>query len=509
VNIPSTVTASFQRRGIRQLIADFIDSVWVHMTRVTATHDLGREHLNYTPQSVTWSSRDEPSYIPSKFQLGADSMNASMCLARLVSSIALLLSGAAARGQITFFQNASATLSGPGTAIVFHFSNSAGTHTQSGVLAPGMYSLRFDDADGSGGYSNGDSLVAVTFQLSLGAPVAVTQSVRFAEVAVGGAAGHTIMDTTSASGPYEFVHSLYFAEPNLTCTAIDLAMCAVSLSTTGPATAQTQWNLSAAARAAHLFWCGQGGGGAQWSLQDGFVVTAPTSYSMSYMLSEESGAILPSAGSSQTIPVLPGTSLGPSAGFGFNNVPSGNWFDPPAAYGFSFVTGGPSNFSQIANLPSGIDADNMFAVRSGGQTLGVFSVGQTVDFVALTGSAVPSFEILSINPFLDGTDPAAFPIQLAFDAPMASFTMVPINMIPTSPFCFGDGTGGACPCGNSGAPGNGCDNSHATGGAALSSFGVSSLGDDSLVLTSAGELPTALSIPTQGTTVVSRLFLPL
>jgi hypothetical protein len=65
-------------------------------------------------------------------------------------------------------------------------------------------------------------------------------------------------------------------------------------------------------------------------------------------------------------------------------------------------------------------------------------------------------------------------------------------------FCFGDGSGAACPCGNSGAAGHGCDNSFATGGARLSSVGLSSLAGDTLVLTSTNELPSATSIVLQG-----------
>ena len=73
---------------------------------------------------------------------------------------------------------------------------------------------------------------------------------------------------------------------------------------------------------------------------------------------------------------------------------------------------------------------------------------------------------------------------------------------PPTGFCFGDGSGGACPCGNNGAPGQGCDNSSSTGGALLTETGSSSLSNDTLVLTSSGELPTALSIFLQGTLVV-------
>jgi glucose/arabinose dehydrogenase len=65
-------------------------------------------------------------------------------------------------------------------------------------------------------------------------------------------------------------------------------------------------------------------------------------------------------------------------------------------------------------------------------------------------------------------------------------------------FCAGDGTSGACPCGNSGSTGRGCENSASTGGADLSSTGIPSLSADTLVVTCSGELPNALSICFQG-----------
>jgi Tol biopolymer transport system component len=65
-------------------------------------------------------------------------------------------------------------------------------------------------------------------------------------------------------------------------------------------------------------------------------------------------------------------------------------------------------------------------------------------------------------------------------------------------FCLGDGSGAACPCGNSGAVGHGCENSAASGGALLTATGASSLSADTLVLHSSGELPSALSIFLQG-----------
>lgn len=50
-------------------------------------------------------------------------------------------------------------------------------------------------------------------------------------------------------------------------------------------------------------------------------------------------------------------------------------------------------------------------------------------------------------------------------------------------FCFGDGTGTACPCGNTGATENGCGNSAFASGAHLAGSGVASVAADSLVIT--------------------------
>jgi Tol biopolymer transport system component len=70
-------------------------------------------------------------------------------------------------------------------------------------------------------------------------------------------------------------------------------------------------------------------------------------------------------------------------------------------------------------------------------------------------------------------------------------------------FCFGDGSAGGCPCANNGSAGHGCQNSGGTGGGLLTATGVASLSADSVVVTSSGELPTALSIYLQGTSAIA------
>jgi hypothetical protein len=70
--------------------------------------------------------------------------------------------------------------------------------------------------------------------------------------------------------------------------------------------------------------------------------------------------------------------------------------------------------------------------------------------------------------------------------------------------CSGDASSGSiCPCFNLGNAGRGCNNSAATGGALLTGYGLAHLSSDSLQLSSAGELPTSLSILLQGTTEIA------
>lgn len=57
-----------------------------------------------------------------------------------------------------------------------------------------------------------------------------------------------------------------------------------------------------------------------------------------------------------------------------------------------------------------------------------------------------------------------------------------------SPYCFGDGSGSQCPCGNSGASGRGCASSAAAAGALLAASGTASVSADTLLLACA-DLP--------------------
>jgi hypothetical protein len=67
------------------------------------------------------------------------------------------------------------------------------------------------------------------------------------------------------------------------------------------------------------------------------------------------------------------------------------------------------------------------------------------------------------------------------------------------PYCFGDGTGRACPCGNAGLAGNGCASSVNAAGANLAAVGRASLAADTLELRGSG-MPNSTCLYFQGET---------
>jgi hypothetical protein len=77
------------------------------------------------------------------------------------------------------------------------------------------------------------------------------------------------------------------------------------------------------------------------------------------------------------------------------------------------------------------------------------------------------------------------------------FTYVP-SAPASTPFCSGDGSATACPCGNAGATGNGCASSVNVGGGNLTTTGAASLAADTLVLAGTG-MPDSSALYFQGT----------
>ncbi|MCY2961273.1 MAG: hypothetical protein NTY35_14015 [Planctomycetota bacterium] len=97
-----------------------------------------------------------------------------------------------------------------------------------------------------------------------------------------------------------------------------------------------------------------------------------------------------------------------------------------------------------------------------------------------------------------GTIPIA--AQLAPEPFDLSWTRITVTDPPPAviPVCLGDGTGTACPCGNTGMPGHGCGNSITAAGALLVATGLASVSSDSFLLTGSG-MPVSSALYFQGT----------
>ena len=138
-------------------------------------------------------------------------------------------------------------------------------------------------------------------------------------------------------------------------------------------------------------------------------------------------------GGTQNDPLLPDQTIPSESGdiFVFTNTPSGVWVDPPLVSSFAFLMTSDSLFTNILELPLGIgDADGLFTVAVGNRVLGQFAGGASVSFAEFGYAlGVSGFTVSGIDPQTDAANPAAFPIRLAYNTPLASFTMrgIPSN----------------------------------------------------------------------------------
>ncbi|MEG4074506.1 PEP-CTERM sorting domain-containing protein [Microcoleus sp. Pol14C2] len=131
-------------------------------------------------------------------------------------------------------------------------------------------------------------------------------------------------------------------------------------------------------------------------------------------------------GSSQQNPIMPNVSL-PGL-WSFFDVPTDRHIDPPTAYGFRYEMTSDSLFTQILDFPTGFNTP--FTVLVKDILLGEFTVGNSVNFsnystllgnLLVGGSGVKEFSVTGLN--VDPTNPAAFPIKLAFNTPKANLNM--------------------------------------------------------------------------------------
>ena len=153
-------------------------------------------------------------------------------------------------------------------------------------------------------------------------------------------------------------------------------------------------------------------------------------------------------------------------------------------YTYALAPDFPATFSTIVDVPGAPEGAQTLT----GNWLGSPHVlGQSYAKHSITVQTGQNLTILTSRPATTGTNFGT----------VNGFQLVKETL--GTPLCFGDGSlATPCPCGNFGQPGNGCDNSIATGGSNLTAVGSTT--PDTVVLTATGELPTALSIFLQGTT---------
>ena len=151
-------------------------------------------------------------------------------------------------------------------------------------------------------------------------------------------------------------------------------------------------------------------------------------------------------------------------------------------YSFTFVTPGTYNYT---STPGGFGG-TVIVSGSASAARATYSGGQIYRFRMDDTSSGAGIELCYELRFRDW----------AGNVRVTDSRRIPLS-VPGLAFCSGDGSlATACPCGNTGAPGNGCANSANALGAHLAASGTTT--PDALVLHASGELPSVLSIFLQG-----------
>jgi hypothetical protein len=137
---------------------------------------------------------------------------------------------------------------------------------------------------------------------------------------------------------------------------------------------------------------------------------------------------------------------------------------------------------------------------SNSQLISYHVPGQTKGFATLVriqNGTMPQGAGCSGDPTADAGNPACL------DAPEQALIQARIDDGQQPPsdgtsYCFGDGTGTPCPCGNSGASGRGCANSVVASGGRVIAVGAPSVANDTVVLRGFG-MPNSSALYFQGT----------
>jgi hypothetical protein len=124
-------------------------------------------------------------------------------------------------------------------------------------------------------------------------------------------------------------------------------------------------------------------------------------------------------GNTQSNPILPGSQV--NGVWQFTGAQSGQFFDPPMAYGFEYEMTDSSLFTKVG-LPLGLG--NNFTITSSEGTVSGMTAGSQHTFT----SGVSSFTITGIDPLVDETSSTAFPVYIEFNNSIANFSMTPLTV---------------------------------------------------------------------------------
>ncbi len=178
---------------------------------------------------------------------------------------------------------------------------------------------------------------------------------------------------------------------------------------------------------------------------------------------------------------------------------------------------GAAGVGPFLNL--GYDSDTNVMYATSGATDSFYTLDRTTGVVTLIGTLNGPTNPHSlawdtehhVMWHLDTGTNALYTINLTTGAaslvgPTGSGNLLGLMFLPNATtgtaFCFGDGSGTACPCGNSGAAGNGCASSITAAGANLAGSGVASISSDTFLLTGT-LMPSSSALYFQGTTQTS------
>jgi hypothetical protein len=119
----------------------------------------------------------------------------------------------------------------------------------------------------------------------------------------------------------------------------------------------------------------------------------------------------------------------------------------------------------------------------------VESVPEAVQWSQLAGPGAATFSDPTVlDPSVSFSHPGVYALELAVFAAAGTVTdTVTVTSVGYESFCHGDGSGAACPCGNTGGAGEGCANSGGYGGLLRNVGGISAGADDAVL--EASQLP--------------------